>query len=258
MSRRQGIRGRGVSAAIGTRSVAALSILAGVGIMVSSTSTGLVAASRSAIQSARIDAQNPPTIVPTYVPAGSRAEADVVEATRLIGIPVVRTSQFPAVSPVAFFCTAAMADRQFPGRLRAYVGAGSRALVTSRLADRLGRLPSQFAGRIFILPSGHGRVTVLSLPQAQVDRLRNFALYPLGLRVQAPPRVALTLEGREALVLENQNPYAAGVRITFLTGKWPAVAGLSNRDARLPLVGSSVSLQAPPKSAQRFQIVSRG
>jgi hypothetical protein len=195
--------------------------------------------------------------VPAYVPAASTTEAEVIEATRWLGIPVVRTARFPTASPVAFFCACALGDRQFPARLRSFVSGGGRALLTSRLASHLGRLPSERADHIFVLPSGQGPAGVLALPQAQVDQLRNFALHPLGLRMEAPPRVALTLLGQESLVVENRNPYAAGVKLTFLTEKWPAIQYLSSEGSEIPLTGSTVALQAPPKGKQRFQIVSR-
>jgi hypothetical protein len=195
--------------------------------------------------------------VPAYVPAASKIETEVIEATRWLGIPVVRTARFPAASPVAFFCASALADRQFPARLRSFVAGGGRALLTSRLAAHLGRLPSEHAERIFVLPSGLGPAGVLALPQAQVDQLRNFALRPLGLRMEAPPRVALTLIGRDGLLVENRNSYAAGVKLTFLTEKWPTIQYLSSGGSEIPLNGSTVALQAPPRGKQRFQIVSR-
>jgi hypothetical protein len=195
--------------------------------------------------------------VPAYAPAASKTEADVIEATRWLGIPVVRSSRFPSESPVAFFCAGALADRQFPARLRSFVTGGGRALVTSRLASHLGRLPSEHADRVFVLPSSQGPAGVLALPQAQVDRLRNFALYPLGLRMEAPPRVALTLVGQQGLVVENRNPYAAGVKLTFLTEKWPTIQCLASEGAEIPLDGHTVALQAPPRGTQRFRIVSR-
>jgi hypothetical protein len=205
----------------------------------------------------KADQQPAPSGVPAYVPAGATQESDVLDAARQLGIPLVRTSRFPTGSPVAFFSTASLTDQQFSQRLRSYVKGGGRALLTSRLAGRQGRLPSEFAQRIFVLPSRDGARTVLALPQVQVDRLRNFALFPLGLRMEAPPRVSLSLIGREALVLENGNSFAAGVKLTFLTGKWPKIQALSSDETEIPLAGSTVALQAPPKARQRFEIVSR-
>jgi hypothetical protein len=75
--------------------------------------------------------------------------------------------------------------------------------------------------------------------------------------MEAPPRVALTLVGQEGLVVENRNPYAAGVKLTFLTEKWPTIQCLASEGSQIPLVGSTVALQAPPHGRQRFQIVSR-
>jgi hypothetical protein len=198
-----------------------------------------------------------PSSVPAYAPAGSQAEAGIVDAARLLGIPLVQTSRFPSTSPVAFFYAAALSDRQFVPRLRAFVTAGGRALVTSRLASRLGRLPSERAERIFILPSSQGTASVLSLPQAQVDSLRNFVLHPLGLRMEAPPRVALRLIGDQSLVLENRNPFVAGVKLTFLATRWPTIYALGTDDTEVPLAGTTIALQTPPKTTQQFRIVSR-
>src|SRR5262249_23758348 len=163
--------------------------------MAGAESPGVLQAQRQAAT-----ARPAPSAVPAYAPAGSQAEAGIVDAAQLLGIPLVQTPRFPSTSPVAFFSTAALADRQLVPRLRAFVTAGGRALVTSRLASRLGRLPSERAEHIFILPSTQGAASVLGLPQAQVDGLRNFVLHPLGLRMEAPPRVALRLIGSDGLV----------------------------------------------------------
>jgi hypothetical protein len=195
--------------------------------------------------------------VPVYLPAGSCGEAGLINAVQMIGVPTAPTAGFPSSSPVAFFDTAALADHQFPQRLRHFVAAGGRALVTSRLAAHLGNLTSEFAERIFILPSSRGPSGVLALPQVQIERLRNFALFPLGLRMEAPPRVSLTLVGRNSLVVENHNPYAAGIKLTFIPDKWPTIQCLASESGEIPLSGSSIALQAPPKAAERFRIVPR-
>jgi hypothetical protein len=181
----------------------------------------------------------------------------MVDAARLLGIPLVQASRFPSASPVAFFYAAALADRQFVPRLRAFVSAGGRALVTSRLASRLGSLPSERAERIFILPSSQGAASVLALPQAQVDSLRNFVLHPLGLRMEAPPHVALRLVGGDELVLENRNPFVAGVKLTFLASRFPTIYALETDSSEVPLAGTTIALQTPPKTTQQFRIVSR-
>lgn len=231
--------------------------MTGAGFAVPAAAPRPIDAPPSAVRAAERTPGTAPSSVPAYAPAGGTEEAGVVDAARLLGIPLTRTSRFPTASPVAFFSTASLADRQLTRRLRSFVASGGRALVTSRLAGRLGRLPSEFAARVFILPSQGGARTVMALPQAQVDRLRNFVLFPLGLRMEAPPRVSLRLVGREALVIENQNAFAAGIKLTFLASKWPGISALANDEETVPLSGSTVSLQAPPNTTQRFEIVSR-
>src|SRR5437870_4043247 len=73
--------------------------------------------------------------VPAFAPPASRTETEVIDAARLLGIPLVRTQRFPTGSPSAFFCAAALADPQFPRQLRSFVAGGGRALLTSRLAS---------------------------------------------------------------------------------------------------------------------------
>src|SRR5260221_6103527 len=53
-------------------------------------------------------------------------------------------------------------------------------------------LPICYADRIFVLNTERGPDSILKLPQTTVDHLRNFILYPLGLRLMTPPRVAVT------------------------------------------------------------------
>ena len=52
-------------------------------------------------------------------------------------------------SPAAFFSLHALTDRQLLPRLRRYFAGGHRAVITSRLAPKLGSIPRQYADRIF-------------------------------------------------------------------------------------------------------------
>ncbi len=90
-------------------------VLAALGAGLALTAAGRSPAGGSpppAAQPAVLSLHSSPSTVPAYTPASSRSEAEVIEAARLIGIPVVRAARFPAGSPVAFFCAAALSPSQ--------------------------------------------------------------------------------------------------------------------------------------------------
>jgi hypothetical protein len=197
--------------------------------------------------------------VAAYAPSAgrSRAEVGIPEAVALLSVPLIKTDRFPADAPAALFTTQALGDGHLYSRLRRYLAAGHRALLTSRLAAKLGRLPSRYADRVFVLNTERGPAGVLALAQTTVDHMRAFILFPLGLRVQAPPRVALSLFGRQAIQVKNGNNFAAGIRVTFLRPAWPEIAEIrtANGDVRVRVEYNEARVQLAPGSAQMLRLV---
>jgi hypothetical protein len=200
--------------------------------------------------------------VAAYMPPGARprGEEGVFDAVALLAVPLVKTAAFPSGAPAAFFSTHALTDRQLIPRLRRFLAAGGRALITSRLTVRLGGLPGRYADRIFVLSTAGGPRALLALPQTTIDRARNFVLFPLGLRVQAPPRVTLSLYGQRAVRVENYNNYAAGIKMAFQRPVWPALDELQTADGETEVrVASNLAqMQVAPLTGRLLQVVPLG
>jgi hypothetical protein len=197
--------------------------------------------------------------VPAYEPTAARAfpGSDSVTSLRVLGIPVVPMDRFPRDARAAIFGLPCIADPQFTPQLRRYLAGGGRALITERLAQRLGRLPSQFADRVYVLRTANRRQSLAALPQDVVDGARNFLLHPLGLRNLAPPRVLFQLVGGDRIRVENWNPWAAGVKITFRSDRWPHVASLESEGEEVPLQLNLATFQVPPRSSRVFRLARR-
>jgi hypothetical protein len=199
--------------------------------------------------------------IAAYMPAGARGRGDdgVLETVALMAIPLVRTSSFPNDAPAAFFSSHALADRQLVPRLRRFLAGGSRALITGRLAARLNGLPDRYADRVFVLSAPRGNAGLLSLPQTSLDRVRNFILFPMGLRIQAPPRVALAVYGQNELRVTNLNKYAAGLKLTFRRPIWPEISALRTADGAtsVPVDFNLAQVQVAPGMTRSLRLVVR-
>jgi hypothetical protein len=99
----------------------------------------------------------------------------------------------------------------------------------------------------------------LDLPQASLDRVRNFILYPMGLHIQAPPRVALAVYGQRQLRVTNLNRYAAGLKVSFQRPIWPDIAALRTADGEtsVPVDYNLAQVQVGPKATRLLQLVTR-
>jgi hypothetical protein len=194
--------------------------------------------------------------VPAYQPAGTKPAAAGEDPTALavIGIPLVPTAVFPHEARAAVFALPALGDRQFVPQLKRYLAGGGRALITGGLAQRLGRLASQYADRIYVLRLTNGGKPLAALPQDTVDSARNFLIAPLGLRIQAPPRVLFHFVGRDRLLVENWNPWAAGVKINFRGDRWPGVSALQFGAENVPVHVNLATFQVPPRSSQMLRV----
>jgi hypothetical protein len=200
--------------------------------------------------------------IAAYVPAGARGQGDegILDAVVQLAIPLVRTASFPTHAPAAFFPAHALADPQLVPRMRQFLAGGGRALITSRIAPRLGGLPRSYADRVFLLNTSAGPAGLMKLPQTTLDRVRNFVLFPMGLRISAPPRVALTLVSQRELRVTNHNPYAAGLKLSFRRPLWPEIAALrtGNGETSVPVDFNLAQVQVGPRTTRSLQLVTRG
>jgi len=213
-----------------------------------------------ATASLAIEQENPaPRGIAAYVPTGARGQGDdgILEGVAQMAIPLVRTATFPAGAPAAFFSAHALGDRHLLARLGRFLNGGGRALVTSRLAARLGDLPHRYADRVFVIATNGGTAGLMKLPQGTLDSVRNFILFPMGLNIQAPPRVALVVYGERELRVTNRNPYAAGMRLAFRRPIWPEITAIRTADdeTSVPVDYNLAQLQIAPGTTRSLRIV---
>jgi len=156
-----------------------------------------------------------PIGVAAYKPPSSAADKEqrVFDFVGMLGIPLVPCHAFPAEAPAAFFSVHALKDSQFAKSLSAFIGAGKPVLLTDGLAGKLaGQVPLD-APNLHVLPVKGDPKSLLTLPQAELDRLREPLLRPFGRRFEAPGRVALYLFGDGSWVAENFNDEPANVKL---------------------------------------------
>lgn len=182
-------------------------------------------------QLASISQKAPLRGVAAYKPPHSAPEGEdyLFDFIGMLGIPFKPTYRFPLHSPSAFFSLHSLKDPNFPRKLAEYLAKGGIALITSGLKERLeerGQFPpgnllkpygpierrSYGKGEVLVLPTKKPFTSLYSLPQEDLDLLRNRLLQPLKVEFLAPPRTALYLFGDKDLVIENFNNEPVAVR----------------------------------------------
>jgi hypothetical protein len=93
------------------------------------------------------------------------------------------------------------------------VASGRPVLVTDGLAERLSGKVNLDAPNVRVLPVKGDPKSLLKLPQAELDELRQPLLRPFDRRFKAPNRVALYLFEDGSWVIENFNDEAVTVEL---------------------------------------------
>lgn len=182
-------------------------------------------------QLASISQKSPSRGIAAYKPPHSSPEGEdyLFDFIGMLGIPLKPTYRFPHRSPSAFFSLHSLKDPDFPRRLAEYLTKGGIALITDGLKKKLeeqgqfppgnplkpyGPIERQACGKgeILILPTKKPFTSLYSLPQEDLDLLRNRLLQPLKVEFSAPPRTALYLFGDKEIVIENFNNEPVEVR----------------------------------------------
>jgi hypothetical protein len=139
---------------------------------------------------------------PSSDPGG---EPRVFDFVGMFGLPLVPCHELPDGAAAGFFSAHALKDPKLIERLSAMIAAGKPVLVTDGLARRLEGKVALHRPNVALLPVRGDPKSLLDLPQAELDRLREPLLRPLGRRFEAPNRVALYLFDDGSWVIENFN-----------------------------------------------------
>ncbi len=145
--------------------------------------------------------------VAAYKPANSHPETEprVFDFVGMLGIPLIPCHEFPSDAPAGFFALHALKDPELPARLAAFIADGKPTLVTDGLARRLEGEVDLHQPNVQVLEVKGEPKTLLEIPQAALDLLRQPLLQPFSRQFHAPGRVALYLFDDGSRVVENFN-----------------------------------------------------
>ena len=131
-------------------------------------------------------------------------EQYVYDFVGMLGLPLMPTAEIRTDAKAAFLPVHAMKDPQLNDKLAAMLKAGTPVLVTDGLAAKL---PSELAvdKNLVILKVNGKPNSLLSLTREDLKPIRDKLLAPLGIRFDAPNKVALYLIGDDCIVIENFN-----------------------------------------------------
>lgn len=163
----------------------------------------------------------------------------------MAGFPVVASHRFDPAAPGFVFGDQTRADAGWKKAWRAAVGSGRPVVASPGVLSAAGAAPTAIA-----LPKvgDHNRYEALaSMPQAELDALRDKATSALGVRFHAPYGVGLFLFGTDTVVLQSFRDEPAACELEIAGWKGRTTALRIPEDTR-PQVGpvrrSSIALPA--------------
>jgi hypothetical protein len=153
--------------------------------------------------------------IAAYKPPSSHPENErrVFDFVGMMGLPFLPCHEFPADARSAFFSVHALKDPKLTERLSAFIASGKPVLVTDGLAVRLSGKMNLDASNVRVLRLSGDPKSLLKLPQAALDALRQPLLGPFGRRFESPNRVALYLFEDGSHVIENFNDEPVTVKL---------------------------------------------
>jgi hypothetical protein len=131
-------------------------------------------------------------------------EEYVYDFAGMLGLPLIPTDEIRTDVKAAFLPVHALKDPQWQRKLDTMLSAGTPVLVTDGLARKL---PPALADNknLLVLPVNGKPKGLLDLTREQLRPIRGKLLAPLGLRFDAPNKVALYLIGDHCIAVENFN-----------------------------------------------------
>jgi hypothetical protein len=141
-------------------------------------------------------------------------EQYVYDFVGMLGLPLVPTNEIRPDVKAAFLPVHALKDPQLQSKLNAMLSAGTPVLVTDGLAQKL---PSSIPDNkdLLVLQANGKPSSLLDLTREQLKPIRDKLLAPLGIRFDAPNKVALYLIGDHCIAVENFNDEAITASLEF-------------------------------------------
>ena len=163
-------------------------------------------------------------------------EQYVYDFVGMLGLPLVPTAEVRTDVKAAFLPMHTMKDPQFADKLKTMLAAKTPVLVTDGLAKKL---PTSLTSdeNLLVLKVDGKPAGLLDLTRDQLRPIRQKLLAPLGIRFDAPGRVALYLFGDHCIAIENFNSEKVSATLG-LGGSY----GAFRRTLVLPVNGSAAVL----------------
>ena len=131
-------------------------------------------------------------------------EQYVYDFIGMLGLPLVPADHIDPEAKAIFLPVHSLKDPDLRAKLNAMIQAGTPILMTDGLAKQLGDMDLT-AKNITILEVQGDPHRLLKLTREQINAIRDKMLAPLGIRFDAPNKVALYLIGDDVIVIENFN-----------------------------------------------------
>ncbi len=141
-------------------------------------------------------------------------EQYVYDFVGMLGLPLVPAAEISSDEKAAFFPVHALKDPELPSKLKRMLRDGKRVLITDGLAERLGDVNHDDENLAILKINGNPR-SLLELTREQIKPVRDKLLWPLGIKFDAPNKVALYLIGEDCLIVENFNDEPIDTTLTF-------------------------------------------
>ncbi len=140
-------------------------------------------------------------------------EQYVYDFVGMLGLPLVPTNEIRSDVKAAFLPVHAFKDPKLRGKLSTMLNAGTPVLATDGLAHKL---PPTFIGdkNLIVLRVNGKPKSLLDLTREQLKPIRDKLLAPLGIRFDAPNKVALYLIG-DCAIVENFNDEPVTATLEF-------------------------------------------
>ena len=165
-------------------------------------------------------------------------EQYVYDFVGMLGLPLVPAAKIRSDVKAAFFPVHALKDPELTAKLKRMLAAGKPVLITDGLAERLNDVNLDDENLVVLKVNGKPR-SLLKLTREQIKPIRDKLLGPLGIKFDAPNKVALYLIGEDCLVVENFNDEPIDATLTF-TKSFEA-----GRELILPIDGDVKFSQSP-------------
>jgi hypothetical protein len=131
----------------------------------------------------------------------------------MLGLPLVPEDHMDTNAPSSIFTVHSLKDPGFSGRLKTMLDAGRAVTITDDLAKLISNQALLKDKNLSILKVSGDPKKLLKLSQAELLKIREKLLAPLGMSFDAPNKVSLYLIGNSYAVIENFNDTKVNVTL---------------------------------------------